>query len=237
MIGKALGLCYDSEFIALGSVIHDLTHPDLLLIGESDRRAGDLIENVHRTFVPEDTQVRRMSCVNAEVTKIAVNTFVTTKICYANMLAELCERIPGGDVDVVTDAVGVDRRIGHRYLRGAVGYGGPCFPRDNAALAAAAAQVGAHAELALATDVINGRQVARVAERVRERLKPGQHRIGVLGLSYKPDTPVADESRGVLLANRLAADGFAVAVFDSAALDEAKPALASSISIVDSLAE
>lgn len=236
VVGEDVGLCYTPEFIALGTVIRDLTRPDLLLIGESDRRAGDVIEAVHRTFVPETTQVRRMSCVNAEIAKIAVNTFVTTKISYANMLAELCERVPGGDVDVVTDAVGIDRRIGHRYLRGAVGYGGPCFPRDNAALAAAAARAGAHAELAVATDVVNRRQVDRVAEIVRARVRPGQHRVGVLGLSYKPDTPVVDESQGVLLANRLAADGFAVTVFDPAALGGATHALASSITLADSLA-
>ena len=236
VVGENVGLCYNPEFIALGSVIHDMMHPDLLLIGESDPRAGEVIEAVHRTFVSERTEVRRMSCVNAEIAKIAVNTFVTTKISYANMLAELCERVPGGDVDVVTNAVGVDRRIGHRYLRGAVGYGGPCFPRDNAALAVAAAQVGAHAELAVATDVINRRQVDRVAEIVRARMTPGQHRVGVLGLSYKPDTPVVDESQGVLLANRLAADGFAVTVFDPEALEGARPALAPSISLADSLA-
>jgi UDPglucose 6-dehydrogenase len=79
------------------------------------------VEAVHRTFIALDVQVRRMTWVNAEIAKIAVNTFVTTKISYANMLAELCEHLPGGDIDVVTDAIGVDRRIGHAYLRAAVG--------------------------------------------------------------------------------------------------------------------
>ena len=136
VVGDSVGLCYNPEFIALGSVIRDMTHPDLVLIGESDPRAGDVVEAIHRTFIANNAQVRRMTWVNAEITKIAVNTFVTTKISYANMLAEICEQLPGGDVDVVTGALGVDRRIGHAYLRGAVGYGGPCFPRDNAALVA-----------------------------------------------------------------------------------------------------
>ena len=237
IVGETVGLCYNPEFIALGSVIRDMTHPDMLLIGESDTRAGDVLEAVHRTFVAESTQVRRMNCVNAEVAKIAVNTFVTTKISYANMLAELCERVPGGDVDVVTGAIGIDRRIGHRYLKGAVGYGGPCFPRDNAALVAAAAQVGAHAELALATDVINRRQVERVAEAVRKRVTPRRHRVGVLGLSYKPDTPVVDESQGMMLADRLAADGFSVTGFDPSALPGGTLALAPPLRLADSLAE
>lgn len=235
VIGETVGLCYNPEFIALGSVIHDMTHPDLLLIGESDPRAGDVVESIHRTFVAESTQVRRMSCVNAEVAKLAVNTFVTTKISYANMLAELCERLPGGDVDVVTDAIGVDRRIGHRYLKGAVGYGGPCFPRDNTALVTAAAQAGAKAELAETTDVINRRQVDRVAGHVHARGTPGTCRVGVLGLSYKPDTPVVEESQGVSLANRLAADGFSVTAFDPAAVETARPLLVPSVSLAESL--
>ena len=237
IVGETVGLCYNPEFIALGSVIHDMTHPDLVLIGESDPRAGDVLESIHRTFVAPATQVRRMTWVNAEIAKIAVNTFVTTKISYANMLAELCEQLPGGDVDAVTDAIGVDRRIGHRYLRGAVGYGGPCFPRDNAALAAAAARAGTRAEIATATDAINRRQVDRVVRIVCSRATPRRDRIGVLGLSYKPDTPVVEESQGVLLANRLAAAGYATTVFDPAALGEAAPLLVSSVARAASLAE
>jgi UDPglucose 6-dehydrogenase len=237
VVGETVGLCYNPEFIALGSVIRDMRHPDLVLIGESDPRAGALVEEVHRTFVSDGAHVRRMTWVNAEIAKIAVNTFVTTKISYANMLAELCEHVPGGDVDVVTGAIGIDRRIGHEYLRGAVGYGGPCFPRDNAALAAAAAQVGARADIAAATDAINRRQVARVAGVVRTHAIPRRHRIGVLGLSYKPDTRVVEESQGVMLANRLAADGFDTVAFDPSALTEAHAALAPSVERASSLAE
>ncbi|HEY5618885.1 MAG TPA: nucleotide sugar dehydrogenase [Vicinamibacterales bacterium] len=237
VVGETVGLCYNPEFIALGSVIRDMMHPDLVLIGESDPRAGEVVEAVHRTFIATGVQVRRMTWINAEIAKIAINTFVTTKISYANMLAELCEQLPGGDIDVVTDAIGVDRRIGHTYLRGAVGYGGPCFPRDNAALAAAAAQAGTRADIAVATDVINRRQVDRVARVVRAHAIPRQHRVGVLGLSYKPDTPVVEESQGVMLANRLATDGFATMVFDPSALPDAASALVPSISQARSLAQ
>jgi UDPglucose 6-dehydrogenase len=237
VVGETAGLCYNPEFIALGSVIRDLTHPDLVLIGESDARAGDVVELIHRTFIANNAQVRRMTWVNAEITKIAVNTFVTTKISYANMLAELCERLPGGDVDAVTGALGVDRRIGHAYLRGAVGYGGPCFPRDNAALVAAAVQAGSRAELAVATDALNRRQIDRVARIVESHAAPREHRIAVLGLTYKPDTPVVEESQGVMLANRLASGGFATLVFDPMAVVEAPTTLAPSIVRASSLAE
>ena len=217
--------------------IHDMTQPDFVLIGESDARAGAGLEEIHRTFVSEGTPVRRMSWVNAEIAKIAVNTFVTTKISYANMLAEVCERLPGGDVDVVTDAIGIDRRIGSRYLRGAVGYGGPCFPRDNSALAAAARLAGTHADIAIATDAINRRQVDRLADAVKRHARSARARVSVLGLSYKPDTPVAEESQGVMLANRLAADGLEVSVFDPAALGQASGSLAPAVRRADSLEE
>ncbi len=236
-VGGDIGLCYNPEFIALGSVLHDMTHPDLVLIGESDARAGRMLEALQRTFIPAGAEVRRMAWVNAEIAKIAVNTFVTTKISYANMLAELCERLPGGDVDVVTTAIGVDKRIGHKYLRGAVGYGGPCFPRDNAALAAAARQAGAHADIAAATDAINSRQVERVATIVKAHATPGRERIGILGLSYKPDTPVVEESQGVQLANRLIEEGFAVTAFDPAAMEGASALLAAPVARAESLAE
>ena len=90
-----------------------------------------------------DPPFRRMSLVNAELTKIAVNTYVTMKISYANTLADICERLPGADVEVVTDALGLDTRIGRKYLRGAIAYGGPCFPRDNKAFAVLARDLGA----------------------------------------------------------------------------------------------
>ena len=235
-VGPSIGLCYNPMFIALGSVIRDLMDPDLVLIGESDARAGAVVETLQRSFIGERSQVRRMSCVNAEITKLAVNTFVTTKISYANMLAELCERLPGADVDVVTGAVGLDRRVGSSYLKGALGYGGPCFPRDNAAFAAVAAGVGANAELALATDAMNRHQLARLAQLVRAHASGDANRVGVLGLSYKTDTQVVEESPGLLLANLLARDGFAVTAFDPAANSEARPQLAASIAVAPSMA-
>jgi UDPglucose 6-dehydrogenase len=162
--------------------------------------------------------------VNAELTKISVNTFVTTKISYANMLADICDRIPGADVDVVTQAVGSDSRIGAKYLRGAIGYGGPCFPRDNVAFASLARSLGAHAELAEATDTINQYQVERVVGAVMARLPEGGT-VGILGLSYKPDTSVVEQSQGVALAARLLEEGHPVVAYDPKALATAQAVL------------
>ena len=140
-----------------------------------------------------------MNFVNAELTKISVNTFVTTKISYANMLAEICEQVPGADAEVVSSAIGLDTRIGRKYLKGALGYGGPCFPRDNKAFARFAELHDVDATLARATDQVNQRQVNRLAGRVLEVAADGD-RVAILGLSYKPDTEVIEESQGVMLA-------------------------------------
>jgi len=131
--GEGFGLCYSPEFIALGNVIHDMLNPDFILIGESDPRSGEMLATIYRQLSGNKAPISHMNLVNAELAKISVNTFVTTKISYANMLSEICEQIPGADVDVVTNAIGQDSRIGKKYLRGATGYGGPCFPRDNVA--------------------------------------------------------------------------------------------------------
>src|SRR5216683_2164882 len=161
-VGADLGLCYNPEFIALGSVVRDMLFPDSILIGESDTKAGDMLQTIYLQMCENKPPVQRMNFINAELTKISVNTYVTTKISYANMLADICDRLPGADVDAVTKALGADTRIGPKYLKGAMGYGGPCFPRDNVAFAALARKIGARADVAEATDRINNYQIDRL---------------------------------------------------------------------------
>lgn len=232
-VGDSLGLCYSPEFIALGSVVKNLLYPDFALIGESDRRAGDMLESVYRRMCEKEVSVSRMNFVCAEITKIAVNTFVTTKITYANMVAELCDRLPEADVDVVTGAIGLDQRIGSKYLSAALGYGGPCFPRDNKAYAALARSLGASADIAEATDRINNRQVGRVVDVVRRHV-PANGTVAVLGLSYKPNTNVVDESQGVMIAQALAELGYRVLAHDPLAGANATVALGAAATILDS---
>ncbi len=215
-VGDRLGLCYSPEFIALGSVIADMRAPDLILVGESAPWAGELVGGVLQAMTDNAAPLRRMSIVDAEVTKIAVNTFVTTKISYANMLAEICERLPGADASVVAETVGLDSRIGRAYLKPATAYGGPCFPRDNAALAALARRVGVSADIAEATDAVNRRQASELGRKIAAAAGPGET-VGVLGLSYKPGTNVAERSYGVDVAAWLAGEGLDVVAHDPAA--------------------
>jgi UDPglucose 6-dehydrogenase len=219
--GEDFGLCYSPEFIALGSVIHDFLNPDFILCGQSDPHSGEILDAFYQTVCENAPHVAHMNYVNAELSKLAVNTFVTTKIAYANMLAHICERLQGGDVDTVTAAIAHDTRIGIKYLKGAIGYGGPCFPRDNKAMAALARGLDLQAALAETTDSQNQAEVRRLADLVRRHIKPGA-KVGILGLSYKPDTEVIEESQGVLLAQQLLEDDLELLVYDPMAMDAAR---------------
>ena len=234
--GADFGLCYNPEFIALGSVIRDMLNPDMILIGESDERSGEILAGLYKCVCESNPHIQRMNYVNAELTKLSVNTFVTTKISYANMLAQVCETLPGADVDIVTSAIGCDTRIGTRYLKGALGYGGPCFPRDNVAFSALARANGVPALLAEATDQMNRRQVPRLAEMVLSRL-PERGIAGILGLSYKPDTDVIEESQGIGLATELYSRGAQVVVYDPAAMENANRVLGGRVTFAGSAAE
>lgn len=222
--GTDFGLCYGPEFIALGTAIRDFYHPDFLLIGESDSRAGDVLSDIYKRTCKNSPAIARMNWINAEITKLAVNTYITTKISYANMLARLCEKLPDTDVNVVTDALGLDTRIGPKYLKGAVSYGGPCFPRDNRAFAALAARSGALSDLADATDRFNREQITVFAELVKShhsRLQDSASAarvkaVGILGVTYKPNTDVVEESFGLLLAQELSSTRVEVIVYDPA---------------------
>jgi UDPglucose 6-dehydrogenase len=234
--GEGFGLCYNPEFIALGSVIRDMLNPDMILIGESDERSGEILERFYTGVCDSNPHIRRMNHVNAELTKISVNTFVTTKISYANMLAQVCETLPGADVDVVTSAIGCDSRIGQKYLKGALGYGGPCFPRDNLAFSALARANGVPPILAEATHQLNQSQAPRLAKWILARLPEGGT-VGVMGLSYKPNTEVIEESQGLALAKHLLSVGVPVIVYDPAAMENAQPQLVGNVTFATSAAD
>jgi UDPglucose 6-dehydrogenase len=222
--GKDFGVCYSPEFIALGQVIKDFLNPEFLLIGEQDERAGKQLAELYLAVTDNTPKIARMNLVNSELTKISVNAYVTMRISFANMVAAISEQLPGGDVDIVTGALGLDTRIGSRYLKGAVAYGGPCFPRDNQALAYLAGQLGQSGALAEAVHAYNSSSNQRLAERVLEVI-PSGGTVAVLGLSYKPDSNVIDEAPGFLLAKKLVESGATVKVHDAMAMDSVRRVL------------
>jgi UDPglucose 6-dehydrogenase len=231
--GSDLRVCYSPEFIALGSVIRDFLHPDFLLIGEFDRASGDHLEACYRDIIGP-TPVRRMTLENAELAKLAVNAFVTTKITFANLLADLCARIPNGDVDVVADAIGLDTRIGRKYLSGGLGFGGPCFPRDNAALSFVASALGACPDLPIAVDRINRSSAERILDLLTPRLMRTST-VGVLGLAYKPLSQVIEESQAMIVVRALLDRGIQVVAYDPLAGRAADLELGGRARVVDSV--
>lgn len=212
-IGDDLGLCYNPEFIALGSVIHDMEYPDMHLIGQSSDWAGDLVEQALRTIVKKDVPARRMKLKEAELVKIAVNNFVTMKISYANMLMQGASELGGIDIDVVTDAIGLDSRIGRKYMKAAAPYGGPCFPRDTRALSAMYRDFGLENSLSQATERVNDHHSKFLAQMIASNVNPGS-RIGIAGVSYKTGSKVTEESPGIALASELASLNYQISIWD-----------------------
>jgi UDPglucose 6-dehydrogenase len=208
-----LQICYSPEFIALGTVIKNMQYPDMILIGEEDVWAGDVLTDISLSIVKNEPVVMRLSLVEAEISKIAINSFVTTKISFSNQISEICESTPGASAKKVLEAIGSDSRIGSSYLSAGTGYGGPCFPRDNRAFRTYANTIGVKADLAIATDVINVRQDQRIIRLVESKLAPGS-RLLVVGLSYKPDTDVTEESPAVAFIGKAQQAGFLVDALD-----------------------
>lgn len=235
--GLDFGLCYNPEFIALGSVIHDFLNPNLILIGESDPKSGKLLTEIYKKICENDPKIVRMNHNNAELTKIALNSYVTMKISFANTIAELCEHIPSGDVDAVTSALGLDKRIGPKYLRGGLGFGGPCFPRDNEAFSYFAKQMGCEAKLATASDAVNIEQIKRMVKIAEERLNGANEKIAILGLTYKPNTNVVEASQSVDIARALSEKGHSIYVYDPLGTDNAKTLLGDKVNYAKSVAE
>jgi UDPglucose 6-dehydrogenase len=223
--GMDFGLCYNPEFIALGDVIRGLLEPDLVLIGESDPKAGSILADMYKRICVNNPPIERTSFINAEIAKIAINSYITMKITFANLLAEICENTDGADVDEVTRIIGRDSRIGSKYLKGGLGYGGPCFPRDNIAFARFAESVSVKAELPITVHRANLSQVKRVVKIIEQLKLNHDKKIGILGLSYKPDTPIVEESQSIMLARELSSKGYVVHVYDPLALEEAKKVL------------
>ncbi len=221
--GKEFGLVYNPEFIALGSVIRDFKNPDMVLIGASDKTSAIKIKALYESMVENCPEYKIMSIISAEITKISLNSYITMKISFANTLANICEKIPEANIDDITKALGADRRIAPYYLKGGLSYGGPCFPRDNRAFAAFAQKYGVDAKLAKTTDEINQIHLRNLVEKVIECANAdSSNMVAVLGLAYKPNTPVIEESPAIKLIESLLENNVTVIAYDPLAMDNAK---------------
>jgi UDPglucose 6-dehydrogenase len=230
-VGDTLRYCYNPSFIALGEVVRGIEQPDYLLIGEHSREAGDLVLAIHQSMVKNSPPVARMSPVEAEITKIASNTHETMRVSFANMLLEVCSEVPGANVDRITEALA--HRMGRRFFKGAVPYGGPCWPRDNRAFSVFLQSAQTSSTLPRAVDTFNEEHGQYIRRKILGLTAAGD-RVGLLGLAYKPGTPVIDASFGVSLAEALVREGRSVVAWDPLAADEARAALGDRITYADS---
>ena len=224
--GADFGYCYNPSFIALGEVVKGIVQPDYVLLGEGDRASGDLVLAVHDSIVQAKFPVARMSPVEAEITKIASNTHETMRVSFANMLLSICSEVPGADVDRITEAL--THRMGRRFFKGALPYGGPCWPRDNVAFTAFIDAIRTPSTLPRAVDTFNDEHGKYVLRKILALSAPGDT-VGLLGLAYKPGTPVTERAFAVDLATWLPREGRKVIAWDPLAAAEARRALGDSI--------
>ena len=204
---------YNPEFIAQGTIIRDQIMCDNVLIGEADKYAGDLIQSIYEKMVESKPIYNRMSRTESELTKLAVNCFLTTKISYANMVGDIANRL-GCSPDVVLNAVGTDSRIGNKYLKPGFGFGGPCFPRDNRALAKCAEKLGIDAVISKATDEMNQKHLEYQIEDFIKQNPNKEKTIKIDFVTYKKDSVLLEESQQLKFAIKLKELGYKIKILD-----------------------
>ena len=230
-------IAYSPEFVALGTVIDNMQNPDMILIGANDDSIIKILEPILKSIAINSPQAKKMSLASSELAKISVNTFVTAKISYANMIAELAEKIPGANKHDILDALGADTRISSKYLKPGLGFGGPCFPRDNKAFSVIGDNLGINTELAKATQAINLRQPKIVAQRINSMFLNDYSELTVLGLAYKPGSFVTEESQAVMLVNELSKKWMKINVHDPLVSDKDLFRDIENISYIDSISK
>lgn len=214
------------EFLREGSAIGDFMRPDRVVIGARDAQAIAIMKDIYAPLYLIETPFVITNVESAELIKYASNAFLATKITFINEVAELCELL-GADVHHVAKGMGLDRRIGPKFLHPGPGYGGSCFPKDTKALSDIARQAGRPFEIVDTVVKVNDRIKLRMADKVRAMCggSVAGLTLGVLGVSFKPETDDMREAPAIPILAALAADGAAIRVFDPAAAETARAVL------------
>ncbi len=216
---KDFAVVSNPEFLREGSAIDDFLHPDRVVIGTRDPRAADLMLDIYSPLRVADVQFVVTNVESAEMIKYASNAFLATKISFINETAELCEAV-GADVEVVAKGMGLDNRIGPRFLHPGPGFGGSCFPKDTQSIAHIAKQEGMTFEIVEAVLSVNERTKLRMVDKIQKVVGDLEgKRIGVLGLAFKPDTDDVRESPAIPIVENLLSRGATVHAFDPAAME------------------
>lgn len=194
-LNSGFGLLYIPDLVALGNVIYDFENPDVLIMGQSSEKFGTLGEEIYRKIIKNNAPIVRMSLVEAEISKVSLNAYITMKISFANFIGNIAEKLNCNPKNI-TKALGYDKRISPYYLSSGLSFGGTCFPRDTWAFITMSEKLGLDAEHIVATQRINEKQNEILINKVgiyKDKI------IGVFGLSFKPKTSVTTESASFIL--------------------------------------
>ena len=222
------------EFLREGAAVEDFMRPDRIVIGAETERAREMLRRLYRPLFLRDTPILFTDRRTAELTKYASNAFLALKVTFINEIADLCERV-GADVQDVARGMGLDGRIGPKFLHPGPGYGGSCFPKDTLALSRAAAEAGAPVRLVETAIRVNEARKRQMADRIIDALggDAAGRTVAVLGLTFKPNTDDMREAPSLSIVPALQAAGAAVRAFDPEGMDRASGLLAGVVWCVD----
>jgi UDPglucose 6-dehydrogenase len=220
---EGISVASNPEFLREGAAIRDFKIPDRIVVGTDDERARDVLKEIYRPLFLNQAPILFTGRRTAELTKYAANAFLATKISFINEIADLCEAVDA-DVQDVARGIGLDNRIGPKFLHAGPGYGGSCFPKDTLALLQTAELAGVEQQIVSAVVKVNDERKEAMAERVSQALggDVSGKRIGVLGLAFKPNTDDMREAPSIPLVRRLVEGGAEVIAFDPVAQHQAE---------------
>ncbi|MYW69479.1 nucleotide sugar dehydrogenase [Streptomyces sp. SID8379] len=226
LLPEGAELAWNPEFLREGLAVNDTLHPDRIVVGVGSERAEKLLRDVYATPLSEGTPFVVTDFPTAELVKTAANSFLATKISFINAMAEVCEAA-GGDVAKLAEAIGHDERIGRKFLRAGIGFGGGCLPKDIRAFMARAGELGADQALTFLREIdsINMRRRGAMVEMAREALGGGAFlgkRVAVLGATFKPDSDDVRDSPALNVAGQIHLQGGQVTVYDPKGMDNAR---------------
>lgn len=214
------------EFLREGAAIDDFKHPDRIVVGAENAQARDVMRRLYRPFDLNETPLLMVNRRTSELIKYAGNAFLATKITFINEMADLCEKV-GADVEAVARGIGLDMRIGPKFLSAGPGYGGSCFPKDTMAVVRTARQAGAPLSIVETVVDVNARRKLGMADKIVSAVggDVSGKTVAILGLAFKPDTDDMRESPAIDIIESLQAKGAKIRAYDPEAMQEAKRVL------------
>ena len=216
-------LLTNPEFLKEGSAMHDTVFPHVIVIGGSNEKPIKKLVNFYNCVYPKKQKIIQTNNITAEVIKYANNSFLATKLSFINSIANLCQRLPGTNVDKIAEVIGMDPRIGNQFLRAGPGYGGSCFPKDVQALLSLTKNLDTGSDFLNAIHKTNVDQIEIVLQLITKNVKPLKNStISLLGLAFKEDSDDVRESVSINLIEKLLAKKVNIKVHDPKAIDNAK---------------